>query len=71
MLLLMFHLIKKNNMFELFNVYRVQFKKREPILVAGISYVEVLTRLERDNDLSPSEGDEIVSISIVSPSIYV
>lgn len=71
MFLLMFHLINLINMLELVNVYRVQFHKREPIMVAGISFVEVLTRLERDKDLSPSEGDEIVSISIVTPSIFI
>lgn len=58
-------------MLELMNVYRVHFIKREPIMVAGSSFIEVLTRLERDKDLSPVDGDEIISVSIVKPSIFV
>lgn len=66
----MFHFLMVNNLLELINVYRVQFKKREPIFIGAISYVEALTRLEKDRDLSP-EGDEITAISIVSPQIFV
>ena len=57
-------------MLELLNVYRVQFKKREPIFIGAISYIDALSRLDKDNELSP-EGDEIVSISIVQPQIFV
>lgn len=66
----MFHFQMVNNMLELINVYRFQFKKREPILIGAISYTDALTRLEKDKDLSP-DGDEITSISLVSPQIYV
>lgn len=57
-------------MLELLNVYRVQFKKREPIFIGAISYIDALSRFDKDNELSP-EGDEIVSISIVQPQIFV
>lgn len=57
-------------MLELINVYRVLFKKREPIFIGAISYVEALTRLEKDRFLS-LEGDEITSISLVNPQIFV
>lgn len=59
-----------NNMLELCNVYRVQFKKREPILIAGFSFSDALERLEKDKELCPAD-DPIISVSLQNPSIFV
>lgn len=58
-------------MLELLNVYRVQFKKREPIFIGASCYTDALTRLSNDRDFCVDEGDEITSIAIVSPQIFV
>lgn len=56
---------------ELCNVYKVQFHKREPILVAALSFSECISLIYHDPSLSPGEGDEITSISLYPLNIFV
>lgn len=50
-------------MLELLKVYRFQFKKREPILVAALSYKEAIDRLA-SSDYCVDNDDQIECISI-------
>ena len=54
---------------DLVNVYRFQFKKREPILVAGLSIPEAIDNFS--HEFSSYCDDEILSISLYINSILV
>lgn len=54
-------------MLELTNLYRVEYKKSDPIFVAGLSIREVILRLEKDL----KDGDVILSVCLQIPNIFV
>ena len=59
-----------NDMLELLNVYKVFFKKGEPIVVAASTLLEVCERLYQLHKWDPLE-DPVIKIEYSESQIYV
>lgn len=57
-------------MLELLNVYKVFFKKGEPIVVAASSFSDACDRVSKLQNWNPLE-DPIIKIEYSLPQIYV
>lgn len=55
-------------MLELLDLYRVQFKEREPVIIAALCMLEAIERVYLLDDFAPSE---LVSISSINLQCFV